>query len=200
MKITDIEKLIQKVMEALIHQLPAASYKFALIEKTTVPPTLFSEFAVIDWLETSDPTERDGLVVHQLNFSQMAAIHQLLSIDKKTAAIQSFLFAGKPVLVLQMEPFENQRKMKYHLAKKITQQKEQCRLYGLYFAQEKEGYTSFLTDCRKKTLPQNISKRTYITEEQLKKRIQQKSKVLITSKERLTPLAKDYAHKHQLFK
>lgn len=201
MKVTEIEKIIQKVTEMLMKQLPQADVRLALAEaKANYPQTLFSELSTVDWTETNDPADKEGLVVQQLTLSQLASIVQLLPTDQKTASILSFLFAGKPVLVLQTESSNDFRTMKYHLKKKINELTEQCQRYGIYFYEQERGYASFLANCRKKPLAKELPSRKYVTEKQLIRRLQETNEIDLTSKERLTPLAKEYALRHRLFK
>jgi len=135
-KVTEIEKVIQQVTEMLMNRLPAADYQLAWMdEKASYPTTLFAERSMVDWIETQDPTKSDGLVVQHVSFPQLAAIAQLLPTDRKTVSILSFLFAGKPVLVLQTESVNSPNKMKYHLKKKITESTVQCQRYGMYSVQ-----------------------------------------------------------------
>lgn len=202
MKVTEIEKVIQQVTEMLMNRLPTADYQLAWMdEKASYPKTLFAERSMVDWIETQDPTKSDGLVVQHVSFPQLAAIAQLLPTDQKTASILSFLFAGKPVLVLQTESANTQNKMKYHLKKKITESTVQCQRYGMYFFEEEDAsYDSFLTACRKKVLAKELPKRKYVTEKQLIQRLQQTNGIDLMNQERLTPLAEEYALRNRLFK
>jgi len=201
-KVKEIEKVIQQVTEMLMNRLPTADYQLAWMdEKASYPKTLFAERSMVDWIETQDPTKSDGLVVQHVSFPQLAAIAQLLTTDQKTASILSFLFAGKPVLVLQTETANHSSQMKYHLKKKVSELSEQCQRYGMYFFEEENAsYDSFLTACRKKVLAKELPKRKYVTEKQLIQRLQQTNGIDLMNQERLTPLAEEYALRNRLFK
>ncbi|MBO0461813.1 hypothetical protein JZO83_08620 [Enterococcus sp. DIV1298c] len=202
MKVTEIEKVIQQVTEMLMKRLPPADYQLALTEaKAGYPQTFFADLSMVDWLEGKDPTKCDGLVVPHVSLSQLAAIAQLLPTDHQTTSILSFLFAGKPVLVLQAESANDSSKMKYHLKKKVNELAEQCERYGMYFfEQENTGYDAFLASCRKKPLAKELPSRKYVTEKQLIQRLQQTNGIDLTNQERLTPLAEEYALRNRLFK
>ena len=71
-----------------------------------------------------------------------------------------------------------------------------CQQFGMIFYHDSENYAMFQAACQKQFRSLAETKRTYITEKQLIRMTE--AGVSLSKNAYLTPLAKDYARKHQL--
>lgn len=197
MKVSEIEEVIQKITEQVYKQLPMPPDSLVLVqEKENIPEEIYSQFPNVCWEINDD--NASGMVVNRLTISQISSIASLQDKDELTRRVFSFLKQGKPVLVLEdpMDSFEKLR-LKYHLKKTIQEYMDRCQKFGLHFYHVTRSCTDFLEECQKQVRSTYLSKRTYITEEQLKKMVEEGTP--LEKGVQLTPLAKDYAYDHQLF-
>lgn len=198
MKVEEIETIIQKVVQRILTQEPKkTAYKVGTLacpEQTLA--TISKEVADIYW---SDPqTETcNALLVNQLTLSQLAAISELQKTDKITSFVIDYLLAAKTVYLVTPPAVLQQKKgqKKYKLWQKIQDLWEQCQSYGLVWLSE----PSLLAIHDKNSARQNAlyGKPRFITENELRKMYENKQ-VELTEKDRLTPLAYDFAKEHQL--
>ncbi|MGM0125831.1 ethanolamine utilization protein [Enterococcus sp. AZ194] len=200
MKVSEIEKIIQSVSEQLFATLSLPKCVLALDQEATLfPKELFAEFPEGSSWTTANQKRVNGLIVRRLSISQLSAIANLQVIDEVTQRVSAYLLSGKPILVMESESIQSRRmKKRYHLSKTISEMEERCHSYGLYFYQTRGSSEAFFTECQKTRAVTDLQKRSYITESQLIRMIQNQEAIPTDS--HLTPLAKDYAIAHHLLK
>ena len=178
-------------------QLLSSSYSVALAEaKEAFPEEMFVRFPDVNWV-TKEQKQARGLIVKRLTLSQVNAIAHLQETDELVKNILAFLFEGKPVLVLTPIPsvIKNSR-LKYRLKQTIQENVDMCQQFGMIFYHDSENYAMFQAACQKQFRSLAEPKRTYITEKQLIRMTE--AGVSLSKNAYLTPLATDYARKHQL--
>ncbi|TBH18437.1 TIGR02536 family ethanolamine utilization protein [Enterococcus faecalis] len=197
MNVSEMENLIQQITDRICQQLLSSSYSVALAEaKEAFPEEMFVRFPDVNWVTKKQKLAR-GLVVKRLTISQVNAIAHLQETDELVKNILAFLFEGKPVLVLTPIPSVTKNsRLKYRLKQTIQENVDMCQQFGLIFYHDSENYAVFQAACQKQLRSLAETKRTYITEKQLIRMTE--SGVSLSKNAYLTPLAKDYARKHQL--
>ena len=189
MNVSEMENLIQQITDQICQQLLSSSYSVALAEAKEA-------FPEVNWVTKEQKLAR-GLVVKRLTISQVNAIAHLQETDELVKNILAFLFEGKPVLVLTPIPSVTKNsRLKYRLKQTIQENVDMCQQFGLIFYHDSENYAVFQAACQKQLRSLAETKRTYITEKQLIRMTE--SGVSLSKNAYLTPLAKDYARKHQL--
>ena len=164
--------------------------------KEAFPEEMFVRFPDVNWVTKEQKLAR-GLVVKRLTISQVNAIAHLQETDELVKNILAFLFEGKPVLVLTPIPSVTKNsRLKYRLKQTIQENVDMCQQFGLIFYHDSENYAVFQAACQKQLRSLAETKRTYITEKQLIRMTE--AGVSLSKNAYLTPLAKDYARKHQL--
>ncbi len=194
MKVSEMEAIIQQITELICTQLPQPAHTLA-VEKSDLPPEVYTRFPDVCW-QVQDNEHADGMIVKQVTIPQISSLASLQEKDELTRRILAFLLQGKPVLVLEGVPVGSKKpSMKFRMKQTIQEYINICQQFGMYFYQSPQDYTDFLKECQKKVLPTALPKRTFITEKQVKKLIEQR--VPLRENLRLTPLAADYARQYR---
>jgi ethanolamine utilization protein len=198
MKVSEMEELIQKITNRVCQQLPMPTCSLAFTqEKKDIPAELYTHFPNICW-QTKEDQNTAGMIVPQLTISQMSSIALLQETDTLTRRILSFLFQGKPVLVLAVIPVVSKKnQLKFRLKQVVQQHMDNCQQFGVKFYRSPKDYADFWKECQL-SVPKSktISKRTYITEKKLKQMLE--NRIPLAKDAQLTPLAQDYARKYQV--
>lgn len=197
MNVSEMENLIQQITDQICQQLLSASYSVALAEaKEAFPEEMFVRFPDVNWI-TEEQKQARGLVVNRLTISQVNAIAHLQETDELVKNILALLFEGKPVMVLTPLPSVTKNSLlKYRLKQTIQENVDTCQQFRMIFYHSSENYDVFQMACQKQLRSLSHTKRTYITEKQLIRMTEEG--VSLSKDAYLTPLAKDYARKHQL--
>ncbi|MGM0209235.1 ethanolamine utilization protein [Enterococcus sp. DIV0421] len=197
MKVSEIEELVQQIADRICQQLPKPTLSLAFSqEKKEIPAELYTQFPTVQWRIDEDQ-ESAGMIVKQLTISQMSSIALLQEKDLLTRRILSFLLQGKPILVLEILPaIPKETPLKYQVKKTIQEYRDKCQQFGLTFYRSPQDYVDFWKSCQKKSVPKALTKRTFITEKQLKKMLEYR--IPLIKNAQLTPLAQDYMRTQKL--
>ena len=130
----------------------------------------------------------------RLTISQVNAIAHLQETDELVKTSLAFLFEGKPVLVLTPIPSVSKITIEVSFETNDSGKRGHVPTVWADFYHDSENYAVFQAACQN-NFALAETKRTYITEKQL---IRMTESGVFWQNAYLTPLAKDYARKHQL--